>query len=124
MVRKGMREKQKMKMNGNGLTALMYSFPNRFGSPGTDPGFEPNRPHLQPSMPNAPHSHPKAQIASLFILHTPCLLPTPPVIFFCRFHAFVNFPCILFVLYVIIIYQHPHIYFHVLLFLSLFFCSH
>jgi len=69
-----------MKMNKNGLTALIYSFLNRFGSPGTDPEFEPNRPHLQPSRPNALLSLPKAQTASFFILHALCLLPAPPAV--------------------------------------------
>jgi len=40
------REKSKREMREKGFTPHLYTHPNRFGSPGTDPGFKPNRPHL------------------------------------------------------------------------------
>ena len=51
-------------------------------------------------------------------LHTPHLLPAPPSISFLAIFMHFKFP-LHFTFFYVVIYQHPHIYFYVSLFLSL-----
>ena len=85
-VRKEMREKLCVEMKENGLTALIYLSPNRFGYPGTDPVPEPNRSTSNQQAQRASFS-PWGPIPLYFIFCIPHNTAAPPFLhsFFCPF---------------------------------------